>query len=113
MAVLVVENPKHAEFEEYLLDKEIVAIWIDDKKKENRSTDNRESFLDDLKSGTIPVFFRGKFVAYRDGVICGQSRNGWELYQKAEEHYGKANPVKVFKVPKNGIYSIDEILERK
>jgi len=110
MAVLVVENPKHAEFEEYLLDKETAEKWIADKKRENGSADNRESFLDDLKSGMIPVFFRGKFVAYRDGVICGQSSNGWELYQKAEEQYGKDNPVKVFKVPKNGIYSIDELL---
>ena len=43
--------------------------------------------------------YRGTSVAYHKGILCGQSINGRELYDEAQQYYGSSN-LAVFRVPR-------------
>ncbi len=61
---------------------------------------NYPFFLTDLQSGRLNTY-RGSFVVYHKGILCGQNDNSDAslLYERAYKYYGKSN-LAVFYVPK-------------
>ncbi len=66
--------------------------------------DNFPAFEEDLKLARLDDY-RGDFIAYQKGILCGHSKNGHELYETATSYYGGSS-LAVFRVPMN-----DEPLE--
>lgn len=66
--------------------------------KRNDWVSNQPYFQMDYRQGKLDEY-KGTFVAYHKGVMCGQSADGQKLYSEAEQYYGKSN-LAVFRVPK-------------
>lgn len=62
-----------------------------------KDADNTEYFGKDLESGRLNAF-RGSFVAYQKGVLCGQSKDRDLLFRSARACYGQSS-LDVFQVP--------------
>jgi hypothetical protein len=58
---------------------------------------NWEGFQIDIKKGRLAKYL-GSWVAYQQGVLCGQSSDGRLLFKSASHYYG-ASSLGVFKVP--------------
>jgi len=46
--------------------------------KQNRHLDNESAFQEDLKINRL-ARYHGTYVCYKDGILCGQSKNGDQL----------------------------------
>ena len=77
---------------EFLLEKEIR------EKRQVCQTDNYACFQEDLASGRLDRY-RGTNVAYKDGVLCGQSKDG-SILRRDAGYVLCVNNVFVFEVPK-------------
>jgi len=53
-------------------------------------SDNILLFECDYKSGALNLY-KGTFVLYHKGVLCGQSKDGELLIKKATSYYGASN----------------------
>lgn len=63
--------------------------------------ENLPRFIDDLVIKERLDPFRGEFVAYQQGVLCGHSKSGDTLFKEAVGYYG-ASGLAVFLVPREG-----------
>ncbi len=63
----------------------------------SRRGDTTFLFVDNLIDGKFKEY-RGSFVAYQNGVFCGQSGDGQELYGCLGRYYGISS-LAVFRVP--------------
>ncbi len=95
---------KSSSLREYLLDHGGLSSFPD---KGSDGKVNIPCFRTDFEEGRLE-FYRGESVAYHKGVLCGQSVNGKNLYDRAKEYYGKSN-LAVFKVP-NDRETLDDVL---
>ncbi len=93
--IRLVRVKKSSSLREYLLDHNGLSSFPN---KGDNERVNVPCFREDLKEGRLN-FYRGESVAYHKGVLCGQSADGNDLYNKAKEYYGKSN-LAVFRVPK-------------
>ncbi len=62
-----------------------------------RAGDNQSLFVHDLIDGRF-LGYRGSYVAYQKGVLCGQSVDGETLFDCTGRYYGISS-LGVFKVP--------------
>ena len=72
--------------------------------------DNPTAFRSDFDKGQLNVY-RQSFVAYQQGVLCGQSKNAELLFNKAREYYGGSN-LAVFLVP-DSRDDLEQIIDHK
>ncbi len=96
---------KSQDLREYLLDHGGLSSFPD---KGDTEKVNVPCFRKDSEEGRLD-FYRGTCVAYHKGVLCGQSSDGSDLYDKAKGYYGKSN-LAVFRVPNVG-ETLDSVLE--
>ncbi len=85
--------------EEYILSNKDFKIEKCKREKEGIGTDNKMNFFIDLSIGNL-ARHQGTFVAYKDGVLCGQSRDRDKLLENASYEFFTPN-LSLFKVPKN------------
>ena len=81
---------------EFLLSHDALAKQPD---RGDDGSSNAPCFKEDYEQGKLNRY-RGTYVAYHKGVLCGQSKEGDLLYKAATNYYGRSNLV-VFEVPKN------------
>jgi len=86
--------------EEYVLEKKDFEIEKSEREKEGIGTDNKMNFFIDLLNGHL-TRYRGTYVAYKDGVLCGQSRDRDKLLENAVYEFCGLK-LSLFKVPKDG-----------
>lgn len=86
--------------EEYILEKKDFEIEKRKREGEGMDKDNKRSFLIDLSNGHL-ARYTGTYLAYKDGVLCGQSRDRDKLLENANYEFCQSN-LSVFKVPKIG-----------
>ncbi len=96
---------KSENLREYLLDHSGLSSFPD---KGINGKVNVPCFKEDFEKGRLE-FYQGTSVAYHKGVLCGQSSDGSDLYDKAKGYYGKSN-LAVFRVPNVG-ETLDSVLE--
>jgi hypothetical protein len=68
-------------------------------------------FFEDLKSGALNRY-KGTYVAYHKGTLCGQSSEKDSLFKQAQNYYGRSN-LAVFRVPETPLLfssSLDDAL---
>lgn len=80
---------------EYILSHEELAHQPE---RGDSAVDNTRFFKIDFGNGLLNRY-NGTFVAYHKGTLCGQSKDGELLFDKASEYYGNSN-LAVFNVPK-------------
>jgi hypothetical protein len=61
------------------------------------AADNIPNFRNDFLNGKLKDY-EGTFVSYQKGILCGQSENRKQLFNKATEYYGFSS-LAVFNVP--------------
>ena len=61
-------------------------------------SDVKSFFKMDYRNGTLESY-KGTFVLYWKGILCGQSANAERLLKKAQNYYGRSNLL-LFEVPK-------------
>ena len=84
--------------EEYVLSSKEFQIEKKRKIIKNHSTNNRVSFVLDYASGELKRY-KGTFVAYKEGILCGQSEDRELLYR--EVVFNLCEPdVKIFDLTK-------------
>jgi len=66
---------------------------------------NLTSFKEDFHSRRLDRYF-GTFVAYQNGVLCGQSKDGIKLYAAASSYFGPGC-LAVFRIPQSAADDID------
>ena len=64
--------------------------------KGRNGTVNLPCLREDLDNGRLDQY-RGSWVAYHKGVLCGESSEGRGLYEAAWTYYGKSN-LTIFRV---------------
>lgn len=62
---------------------------------------NVPCFKNDILKGRLDNY-KNTFVAYQKGILCGQSKDGKELYNFASSYYGFSS-LAVFKVPNSKV----------
>ncbi len=80
---------------EYLLSHEQLAR--ESLRRPKLTTNNQNNFRRDYTDGRINQY-HNSFVAYQQGILCGQSKDGAGLFDCAREYYGSSN-LTVFLVP--------------
>ena len=87
--------------EEYVLSTEEFSRELREKfKKPNFNSDNRVNFLWDFGTGELNRY-RGTYVVYKEGILCGQSKDKELLYRDAV--FNLCSPdIDLYPVPKNG-----------
>ncbi|UCD03781.1 MAG: hypothetical protein JSW73_04550 [Candidatus Woesearchaeota archaeon] len=98
------EELKRITHKEFLLSHEELAK----QKGGNSKTDNTIFFIAEFNKGDLDRY-RGTFVAYQKGVLCGQSKYGIVLYNQAKSYYGGSS-LSVLRVPKSG-ETLDSVLK--
>ncbi len=83
---------------EYVLSLEEFRIKSSERRRLNQEPNNKKTFERDLESGILNRYIR-TYVAYKEGILCGQSCD--EDLLKREVHYHLCVPnVDIFKVEK-------------
>ncbi len=93
------------DLKEYLLEHGGLLQFPD---KGSNGTVNGPYFIKDLVENKLDSY-RGEFVAYHKGVLCGQSADGKNLYDTARDYYGQSN-LAVFRIPNAG-ETLEYVLE--
>ena len=84
--------------EEYVLDYNEFLIEKREKSRKDAILDNRLNFISDFEAGKLNRYV-GTYVAYKDGVLCGQSKDEELLHREAG--FNLCIPIDIFNVPKN------------
>ena len=86
--------------EEYVLSSKDFKDERAKKEREGISNNNEANFLIDLSKGDLNRY-KDSFVAYKEGVRCGQSEDRNSLLETASFELFTPN-LSIFKVPKRG-----------